>query len=103
MTKYGLWTTIIGALLILIDGIVAVTTNNIYSFYAYGGAVVTGSVEIIISLIMLGIVYYYTKNPKTIGWTEVILALITLPFNGGFYTIGAWIALIGGVLIAYKK
>jgi len=103
MGKTGLWTTVIGALLILIDGILAASTGAIYGFYAYGGAVVTGWVEIIISLIMFGLLYYYKKSPSGVGWSIVILALITLPFDGGFWTIGAWIALIGGILIAYRK
>ncbi len=103
MGKYGLWTTFIGAILILIDGIAAATIGSIYGFYAYGGAVTTGWVEIILSLIMFSLLYYYSRSPAAVGWTEVILALITLPFDGGFWTIGAWIALIGGILIAYRK
>ncbi len=99
----GLWTTVIGALLIFIDGIAVLATNRFYSFIYYGGVTVVGWAEIILSIIMWIILYYYKQSPKAIGWTEFILALIALPFDGGFWTLGAWIALIGGILIAYKK
>ncbi len=103
MGKSGLWTAVFGALLILIDGILAASTGTAYGFYAYGGAVTTGWVEIVLSLIMFGLLYYYNRSPGAVGWSIVILALIALPFDGGFWTIGAWIALIGGILIAYRK
>lgn len=101
--KAGVWTAITGAILVLIDGIVVLSTNSFYGPLHYGGVNVTAWTEIILSLIILGMVYYYKKSPAAVGWTTVILALITLAFDGGFYTIGSWIALIGGVLIVYKK
>ncbi len=100
--KYGLWTSLLGALIILIDGIAVLAANTLYGWSATG-VTGTGWTEIILSLIMMGVTYYYNKSPKGAGWTIVILALITLPFDGGFWTIGAWIALIGGLLIAYEK
>lgn len=100
--KYGLWTSILGALIILIDGIAVLAGNTLYGWSAAGTAG-TGWTEIILSLIIMGVTYYYKKSPKGAGWGIVILSLITLPFDGGFWTIGAWIALIGGGLIAYEK
>ena len=98
----GLWTSVIGALLILIDGIVVLATGNFYIWSA-ANAAATGWIEIILSIIMFIVVPFYKKSPAGVGWTIVVLALITFGFDGGFYWIGAIIALIGGALIAYKK
>ncbi|ASJ02359.1 hypothetical protein A3L09_03370 [Thermococcus profundus] len=100
--KTGLWTALTGALLILLDGIVVLANKSFYGWH-YGSASVVGWTEIILSLIMMGLAYYYKKSPGAVGWTIVILALITMPFDGGFWTIGAWIALIGGAIIATAK
>lgn len=100
--KIGLSLAIIGAIIILIDGIAVLATGNFYGWH-YANATATGWIEIILSIIIMGIMYYYKKSPTAIGWTTVILALITMPFDGGFWTIGGWIAVIGGALIAYKK
>ena len=100
--KWGLWTAIIGAVIILIDGILVLATNSFYGWH-YGDVFTVGWVEIILSIIILAIVPFYKKSPSAVGWTAFVLAIITLPFDGGFYTIGAWIALVGGILIVYKK
>ena len=97
--KYGLWTSILGALIILIDGIAVLAANALYG-WSVTGPTGTGWTEIILSLIMMVAAYYYDRSPKAVGWSIVVLALILLPFDGGFWTIGAWIALIGGLLIA---
>jgi hypothetical protein len=101
--KIGFWLAIIGAILILIDGILVLATGTYYGPWHYGGQSTTGWVEVLLSIIILAIVPFYKKSPAAIGWTTFILAIITLPFDGGFYTIGAWIALAGGILIAFKK
>ncbi len=102
MGTTGLWTSIVGALLILIDGAVALATGNLY-IWSVSDAVTTGWVEIVLSIIMFITVPFYKKSPAGVGWTVVVLALITFAFDGGFFWIGAIIALVGGVLIAYKK
>ncbi len=98
----GLWVAILGAVIILIDGIAALIAKALYG-WSLTGPIITGWTEIILSLIIMGAAYYYNKKPKIVGWNIVILSLITLPFDGGFWTIGAWIALLGGALIAYEK
>ncbi len=100
--KTGLWTALLGALLILIDGIVVLATGNFYGWH-YGSVSTVGWVEIILSLIMMGLAYYYKKSPAAVGWSTLILAFITMPFDGGFWTIGAWISVIGGAIIATAK
>ena len=100
--KKGLWTAVTGAIIVLIDGLAVLGTNNFYGWH-YGGVAVVGWTEIILSIIILIILPFYNRKPSAIGWSIVILSIISLPFDGGFYTIGAWISLIGGVLIAYKK
>ena len=100
--KIGLWTAVTGAIIVLIDGLAVLSTNNFYGWH-YGGISIVSGVEIILSIIILIILPFYSRKPSLIGWTIVILSIILLPFDGGFYTIGAWISLIGGVLIAYKK
>ena len=100
--KAGVSLAALGALLILIDGILVLANHRFYGWH-YGSASVVGWTEIILSIIMYIVMYWYNKKPSAVGWTIVILAIITLPFDGGFYTIGAWLALAGGVLIAYRK
>ncbi|MDV3103520.1 hypothetical protein [Thermococcus waiotapuensis] len=100
--KTGLWTALLGALLILLDGIVVLANKSFYGWH-YGSYTTVGWVEIILSLLIMGLAYYYKRSPKSVGWSIVILALITMPFDGGFWTIGAWIALIGGAIIATAK
>ena len=100
--NYALWIAVIGALLILIDGAVVLSTGNFYGWH-YADATTTGWIEVVLSIIIFISLYFYKKYPQAIGWTAAILAIITLPFDGGFYTVGAWIGLIGGILLAYKK
>jgi peptidoglycan/LPS O-acetylase OafA/YrhL len=101
--KTGFWLAIIGAILILIDGIAVLATGHFYGPWHYGGKSVTGWTEIVLGIIILAIVPFYKRSPAGIGWTTFALAIIALPFDGGFYTIGAWIALIGGILMAFRK
>jgi hypothetical protein len=101
--KTGFWLAIVGAILILIDGALVLATGHFYGPWHYGGKSATAWTEIILSIIILAIVPFYKRSPAAIGWTTFALAIITLPFDGGFYTAGAWIALVGGILIAYKK
>ncbi|BAA29919.1 hypothetical protein [Pyrococcus horikoshii] len=98
--KSGMWTAILGGLLILLDGILVLANKTFYGWH-YGGVSAVGWIEIILSLTIMALAYYYKSNKKAIGWTIVVLALITMPFDGGFWTIGAWISLIGGAMIAY--
>lgn len=100
--KTGLWTAILGALLILIDGALVLSTGHFYGWH-YGSASLVGWTEVILSIIIYIVLIWYNKHPAAVGWTVAILSLITLPFDGGFYTCGAWIGLIGGILIAYRK
>jgi len=88
-----------GALLILTDGILVLANKTFYGWH-YGSVSTVGWIEIIISLTIMILAYYYKSNRSLVGWTIAILALITMPFDGGFWTLGAWIALIGGVMIA---
>ncbi len=100
--KTGLATAMFGALLILIDGIAALATGNLY-IWSVSDAVTTGWVEITLSILMFIVAPFYKKSPAGVGWTIVVLALITFAFDGGFFWIGAIIALIGGAMIAYRK
>ncbi len=92
-----MWTVLLGALLILLEGIVVLVTGNFYGWH-YGSALTIGWVGIILSLIMVVLAYYYKSNKGLVGWRIVILALMTMPFDGGFWLIGAIIALIGGII-----
>ncbi|WP_297551274.1 hypothetical protein [Thermococcus sp.] len=97
--KTGMWTAICGACLILLDGILVLANKSFYGWH-YGSASVVGWTEIILSLLIMVLAPYYKKSKGAIGWTIALLALITMPFDGGFWTLGAWIALIGGAIIA---
>ncbi len=99
--KTGMWVALLGALLILINGIAVLATGNFYGPH-YASATAVGVVDIILSLIMIGLAYY-SQSGGSLGWVILILALITIPFNGGFWCIGAILALIGGIIIATAK
>jgi hypothetical protein len=98
----GFSLAIVGAVLILVDGILALVTGNNY-MWSVVSASVTGYIEIALSVVMLGISPFYKRSPPAIGWTIFGLAVITLVFDGGFYWVGAILALIGGALIALRK
>ncbi|MDP8024018.1 MAG: hypothetical protein RAK20_06100 [Conexivisphaerales archaeon] len=100
--RWGFWIAIIGALLIIIDGIAVLAASSFYGWH-YGGISTVGWTEITISIIMFIILPFYKRSPAAIGWTTFVLALITMPFDGGFWEIGAILALIGGVMVALKK
>ncbi|WP_048147803.1 hypothetical protein [Palaeococcus ferrophilus] len=100
--KTGMWTAILGALVILTDGIMVLANKTFYGWH-YGSVGTVGWVEIILSLTIMAIAYYYRSNKSMIGWTVALLALITMPFDGGFWTLGAWISLIGGAMIAVGR
>jgi len=100
--KTGLWLLLIGAILILVDGMLVLSTGSFYGWH-YGSASVVGWTEIILSLLMFLLAAYYKKSPRAVGWTNVLLAFITMPFDGGFWTIGAWLVVIGGAIIATSQ
>lgn len=100
--KYGIWTAVIGMLLVLIDGTVVLGINAVLA-PSYGGPAAVGWTEIILSLIALGAMYYYKRHSSAVAWTVGILALITYFFDGGFWYVGATLALIGAILIGYRK
>jgi peptidoglycan/LPS O-acetylase OafA/YrhL len=97
-----LWTSVIGALFVLIDGIAALSTNKLY-IWSVSDPVTTGWVEIILGVLMFIAVPFYKNKRSAVGWSMIILALIAFLFDGGFYWIGAILALIGGILFVYKK
>jgi len=99
--KAGLAIAIIGALLILIDGIAVGATGNFYGWHSGGKGTVAG-MEITLSIIMFIIMPFYRRS-SAVGWTTLVLGFITMPFDGGFWTIGGWLAVIGGALMAAGK
>ena len=94
----AMWLSVIGALLILIDGLVLIATKTFYGIWHYGGVSTVAWIEIILSLIIFLAIYLYKGHPKEMSWAIIILSLVTIPFDGGFYTLGAWLGLIGGIL-----
>jgi hypothetical protein len=100
--KYGMETGIVGELLLLLDGIYVLATNSVL-VPSLGGAAVVGWSQIILALIMLGTEYYYKSHPVAVAWTVGVLAVIAYFFDGGFFFVGATLALIGAILTGYKK
>ncbi len=58
---------LLGALLILIDGIVVLANKTFYGWH-YGSYTTVGWVEIILSLLIMGLAAYYKKNKSAVGW-----------------------------------
>ncbi|MEM0158729.1 MAG: hypothetical protein QW812_04375 [Thermoplasmataceae archaeon] len=100
--KYGISLAVLGMVLVLLDGIVVLSINSVLA-PSYGGPAVVGWSQIVLSLIGLGVLYFYKGYPVAVAWTVAILAVITYAFDGGFYYIGATLALAGAILIAYRK
>ncbi|MEM0075565.1 MAG: hypothetical protein QXR69_02035 [Conexivisphaerales archaeon] len=102
MGRVGLWTVIIAVLLGLIDGAVVLGLNTPLA-PSFGGATVVGWTEIILALIAGGILYYYKSHPAAVAGTVGTLAFIGYFFDGGLYYVGATLAIIGAILIYYRK
>ncbi len=100
--KWGWILAIIGAVLVLADGAMVLAMGSFYGPH-YGGQTLVGWSEIILGIIIIVIAPFYGKSPAGIGWSAFGLAIIALAFDGGFYEVGAIIALIGGVMIVYKR
>jgi hypothetical protein len=100
--KYGISTAVVGMLLVLIDGITVLAINSVLA-PSYGGVAAVGWTQIVLSLIALATMYFYKSYSTAVAWTVGILALITYAFDGGFFYIGATLALIGAILIGYRR
>jgi hypothetical protein len=100
--KYGMETAIVGELLILLDGIYVLATNSVLA-PSLGGPAVVGWSQIVLALLMLGTEYYYKSHAVAVAWTVGVLALLAYAFDGGFFFVGATLALIGAILTGYKK
>ena len=99
---YGLGTAVVGLLLILIDGITVLGLNGVLA-PSYGGALAVGWTEIGLSLLAFVSLAFYKRSIVAAVWAVVVLALIAYAFDGGFYYIGSTVAIIGAVLMYYKR
>jgi hypothetical protein len=70
---------------------------------SFGGALVVGSSEIVLSLLSLIALYFYSDHSTTVAWAVGILSVIAYFFDGGFFYFGASLALIGAIVIYFRK
>lgn len=102
MGRYGLWTVITAAVLGLLDGFAVLGINSPLA-PSLGGAAVVGWGEIVLALLALGALYYYKGHPAAVAGTVGTLAFLGYFVDGGFYYVGATLAIIGAILIYYRK
>ena len=100
--RAGLWTVVVAAILGLLDGIAVLGINSPIA-PSVGGPLAVGAVEIILALLALGALYYYKGHPAAVAGTVGVLAFLGYFFDGGFYYVGATLAIIGAVLIYYRR
>ena len=100
--SYGLATAIIGAVLVLVDGIATLAMKSVFA-PSLGGVTVVGVSEIVLSLLALIAVYFYKSHSTAAAWTIGILAFVAFFFDGGFYYVGAALAVIGAIIIYFRK
>ncbi len=100
--RYGLGTAILGLLLILIDGVTVLGLNGVLA-PSIGGVVAVGWTEIGLSLLAFISLAFYRRSLTAVAWAVIVLALIAYVFDGGFYYVGSTVAIIGAVLMYYKR
>jgi hypothetical protein len=100
--RYGLVAAIIGALLVLIDGITVLARSSVIA-PSYFGVPVVGWSEIVLSLLALAALYFYSSHSTTVAWSVGILAAIAFFVDGGFFYVGAALALIGAIVVYFRK
>lgn len=100
--KYGVITAALGALLVLLDGIVVLAINSTLA-PSVGGVYGVGASEIVLSILAFITLAFYRRHPRAVGVTVLILALISYAVGGGFYYVGATLALIGAILVGYRR
>ena len=100
--RYGLAVAIVGTVLVLVDGITVLAMNSVIS-PSFGGALVVGSSEIVLSLLSLIALYFYADHSTPVAWAVGILSVIAFLFDGGFFYFGATMALYGAIVIYFWK
>lgn len=99
---YGLPVAAFGTLLVLSDGVATLVMDSVRT-PAVGGVVSVGWGEIILSILALTAMYFYNGHPTGVASSVGITALASYAVGGGFYYFGATVALIGAILIFYRR
>jgi|SRR5579875_3852525 len=100
--KYGAAIAGFGAVLILLDGFYALVSGSVL-VPTLGNANVVAWVEMLFAMIAIIFLYNYGDFPNATASVVGSVAVLTYAFDGGFYFIGSTLALIGAVLIYYRK
>ncbi len=95
------WLSLIGGILILIDGIVlAIAGPFLLAFGAGAGAVVLGILGVIFGVIVIWAAYRLRSNMAahvTYGAVIVVFSVLALILTGGGFVIGSILGIIGGI------
>ena len=54
-------------------------------------------------MLALGALYYYKGHPAAVAGTVGFLAFLGYFVDGGFYYVGTTLAIIGAILIYYRR
>ncbi|MDW5564137.1 MAG: hypothetical protein SA339_13040 [Methanomassiliicoccus sp.] len=103
--KAAFWLSAIGALLILVQGLMFIFVLSIWSTIEYGGwtglaNVVLGAIMILVAIIIGSAAATLVARPQynvAEGSTIAFLSFLAL-FLGGGYVIGSVLGIIGGIL-----
>lgn len=104
--KYAITLAGIGALLITIDGIVGMIRNSLLvpTIGVFGLSVIlVAAAEAVLGVIAIVSLYMSIETPSSVSYIVGVAALLALVVGGGFYFFGSAIALIGALLIHYRK
>ena len=106
VSKYGVTLGAIGALMITIEGIVAMIRNSLLvpTIGAVGLSVLlVGATEAVLGVIAISALYMSFDNPSGVADIVGVLAVLSLFVGGGFYFVGALVGLVGALLMHHRK
>ncbi len=105
-SSWPLWLTLIGGILIIIQGIVLAVLGTAYVTLANVGgvgALVLGIIAIILGLILIGVAYRFPAGHMVYGGLAVIISLIALFLTGGGFIIGSILGIVGGLWAMFVR
>jgi hypothetical protein len=106
IARYGITLAVLGALLISIDGIVAMARNSLLipTVGMLGlGVFIVAATEAILGVLALASLYMSKDTPNVVAYLVGTLAVLSFAFGGGFYFIGAIAGLVGALSIHYNR
>ncbi len=104
--KYGITVAAIGALMITLDGIVGLVRNSLLvptiGTFGLSTFLVAGT-EAVLGILAVVSLYMSLDTPSAVSYIVGVIAVVSLAVGGGFYFVGAAVALVGAFLMHYHR